>query len=87
MKLEIHDPIEVYEDNQSCIHLLKGWEHRRLKHIDIKYNFIRNLYAEKKIVRYIETAEQTADILTKGLPKEKFSKHRAQLGMLRRGTL
>jgi hypothetical protein len=31
----------IYEDNQSCIALLSHWEHKRLKHVDVKYNFVR----------------------------------------------
>jgi hypothetical protein len=31
------------EDNQSCIHLLDKWEHRCLKHVDVKYNFVREM--------------------------------------------
>lgn len=40
-------PITIFEDNQSCIHLLSKWEHRRLKHIDVKYNFVRDLFNER----------------------------------------
>lgn len=38
---------KIYEDNQSCIHLLARWEHKRLKHVDVKYNFVRDLYEKK----------------------------------------
>lgn len=55
----------ILEDNQSMIHLLNKWEHSRLKHIDVKYNFVRNLYNSKEIdVTYISAKEQTADLLT-----------------------
>ena len=45
--LPIKDPIPVYEDNQSCIHSLKSWDQRRMKHIDVKYNFVRDLQEEE----------------------------------------
>jgi len=62
-------PIKIYEDNQSVIHLLQRWEHKRLKHIDIKYNFIRDLKESNIIdVIYINTKGQLADIMTKALP-------------------
>jgi len=32
LDIHIEEPIIVYEDNQSCIHLLDKWEHRGLKH-------------------------------------------------------
>jgi hypothetical protein len=32
----------IYEDNQSCNVLLSRWEHKRLKHVDVKYNFVQD---------------------------------------------
>ncbi|XP_071653225.1 uncharacterized protein [Temnothorax longispinosus] len=76
------EPIKIYEDNQSTIHLLQQWEHKRLKHIDIKYNFIRDLKENNVIdVIYLSTKEQIADILTKALPYEQFNKLRMNLGL------
>jgi len=44
--------------NQSVIHLLTRWEYRRLKHVDVKYNFVRDMYQSKEIdVQYISTKE------------------------------
>ena len=45
-------PIVVYEDNQSVIQLLSRWEHRRLKHIDVKYNFVREMHENQEIDVY-----------------------------------
>ena len=74
--------IPVYEDNQACIHALKSWDVKRLKHIDIKYNFVKDLYHKKVIdISYVPSTEQTADIMTKGLPFDVFVKHRENLGM------
>ncbi|GAB1869619.1 Gag-pol polyprotein [Camponotus japonicus] len=75
-------PTVIFEDNQSCIHLLDKWKHRRLKHIDVKYNFIRELFANKVIdVKYVPSKEQVADIFTKGLTGELFIKLRESLGI------
>lgn len=72
----------IYEDNQSCIELTRKWEHKRLKHVDVKYNFIRDLVENKTIsVKYINSNNQTADILTKNLKYPLFSKHRFHLGL------
>ena len=50
----IGDPIVIFEDNQSCIHLLNKWEHRRLKHIHVKYNYVRDLFTDRVIdVKYV----------------------------------
>ena len=76
------EPVEIYEDNQSCIHLLSKWEHKKLKHVDIKYNFVRDLAEEKKIiVKFVCTNEQVADIFTKSLCGEKFFKFRDSIGL------
>lgn len=72
----------IYEDNQSCIKLTEKWDHKRLRHIDVKYNFIKELVRDKRVsVEYISTKEQTADILTKNLMGVQFSKLRQNLGL------
>jgi hypothetical protein len=82
MRVYVQEPVVLYEDNQACIHSLVSWDQRRLKHVDIKYTFIRDLVKSKSItVKYIESANQTADIFTKGLPYELFKAHRTELGM------
>ncbi|KAF2890427.1 hypothetical protein ILUMI_15746 [Ignelater luminosus] len=51
-------PLKVFEDNQSCIHLLHKWEHRRLKHVDVKYNFVRDLTGKGIVdIKYISTSQ------------------------------
>ncbi len=58
----------VYEDNQSAIQIAKNPQfHRRTKHIEIKYHFIREL-------RYCPTEEMIADLLTKGLGHDQLVK-------------
>ena len=78
------EPFIMYEDNQSCIKLLSKYEHKRLKHVDIKHNFIKDMVENKSmIVKYIPTDNQLADITTKSLPKEKFVRLRGAIGMNR----
>ena len=77
------EKIVMFEDNQGCINLIKNPENnKRVKHIDIKYNFVcENL--KKKIIdiKYVCSERQNADILTKGLPKLKFYKLREEIGL------
>jgi len=81
LDIHIEEPIIIYEDNQSCIHLLDKW-HGRLKHVDVKYNFVRDMYQKGIIdVKYTPSREQKADILTKGLTFEHFAKNRSILGI------
>lgn len=62
-------PTTINTDNQAAIHICeKDVLHARTKHIHIKYHFIRQEVAQKRIqMRYINTKEQPADILTKAL--------------------
>ena len=64
-------PTVIFEDNQGCIALTENPVfHRRTKHIDIRYHFIREKVASGEVVlKYVPTADQLADLLTKGLPK------------------
>lgn len=70
--------LTIREDNQSCIHIAKNRENsRRVKHIDIKHHFIRNLIEEGSIsLQYVQSSEQLADIFTKPLCKQTFEKLR-----------
>jgi len=78
----IEDSTIVYEDNQSCIHLLSKYEHQRLKHIDVKFNFIRDLSNSGIInVVYVPSELQKADILTKGIVLAKFEKLRSLISL------
>ena len=79
----VDDPILIYEDNQSTICLAKSnRNHSRSKHIDVKFNFIRDVINDKKmLVEYCPTSDMVADIFTKGLSAERFNMLRSRLGM------
>jgi hypothetical protein len=68
------EPMVLNEDNESCIAFSKGpADHRRSKHIDIRYHFVNEKIAEKEIVmKHVGTAIQIADMLTKSLPIVRF---------------
>jgi hypothetical protein len=59
----------IFEDNQGCITLSENPVfHKRTKHIDIRYHFIRERVASGEIeLRYVATEHQLADLLTKAL--------------------
>lgn len=83
LKIEINDPIKIFEDNQGCISIAKNPScHKRSKHIDIKYHFSREQIEKKLItIEYIPTAEQLADMLTKSLSIARFKLLRTQMGL------
>ena len=68
----------IFEDNQSAISMMKNPQfHGRSKHISIKYHFVRDQVTEETIkVEYCPTTEMIADMLTKALPKDQFTKLR-----------
>ena len=74
-------PITILEDNQTCISVgTKEIASPKLKHIDIKYHYVRSMIQENKIkVIYCPTYHQAADILTKGTDKVTFIRHRSTL--------
>ena len=77
------ETILIYEDNQSAIQMAKNPQfHGRSKHIAIRYHFIRDAVNKKCVtLKYCPTDQMTADMLTKGLGKEQFSKLRTRAGM------
>ncbi|KAG6619865.1 Integrase catalytic core protein [Phytophthora cinnamomi] len=75
--------LKIFEDNQSCIKMTKNpVNHGRAKHIDIKYNHIRDeVKRGEVIVEYCETATMLADIMTKGLAGPRHKDLTAALGV------
>eukprot|EP00253_Pinus_taeda_P020910 PITA_20910 len=73
----------IYCDNSSAIALSKNSVfHKRTKHIDTKFHFIRELVNNGEIVlQHCRTEDQLADILTKPLGKKSFDHFRKCLGM------
>ena len=76
-------PATLYEDNQSAICMTKNPQfHGRCKHIAIKYHFIRDEAKKGTInLQYCRTDKMIADILTKGLHAEQFTKLREMAGL------
>jgi len=84
LKLEIPADIPVImEDNQGAIKLGHNAEfHKRTKHIDIKYHYIRELVENNKLrIIYINTKNQLADPLTKITAGPTLSTWREKLGL------
>jgi hypothetical protein len=81
----LNSPTRLLVDNQSAIALTKNPEfHNRTKHIAVRYHFIREKMEEGELApEYVPTNEQVVDILTKGLPKAKFVKFTAGMGLRR----
>ena len=80
---DVDSPTVIYEDNHGAIELSKNPKfHNRTKHIDINHHFIRERVLSKEIlVNYCPTDNMTADIMTKGLSRNKFEKFRDLLSV------
>ena len=75
--LPTNKPINIGEDNQSCIKMCHNPVMRkRSKHIDTKLHFIRGRVENKEVkIHYVPTEEMTMDILTNSLPQVKVERH------------
>jgi hypothetical protein len=87
--------MQIYLDSRLAIELAKNHvHHKRSKHIDLKFHFIREHVKEKeRELVHVKSEDQTADIFTKPLSTRLFEKMRNLLGMkdirelsLRRGV-
>ncbi|KAL5820270.1 hypothetical protein ACOSQ3_022152 [Xanthoceras sorbifolium] len=78
-------PTEICVDNKSAIALAKNPVfHDRSKHIDTRYHYIRECIAKRDVqMEYVKSKDQIADIFTKPLRFEDFSRLRSLLGMVK----
>lgn len=77
-------PIQIWADNQAAIILSKNpAHHKRTKHIDLRYHFLRQHVLEGTIkFEYVASGQQTADIFTKALGRELHKRHTTGLGLI-----
>ena len=76
--------LEINTDNQSSLALAKNpVHHARTKHIDIRHHFIREKIETKELdVSFCGTEDMVADVLTKGLSKEKHNRFISRMGLV-----
>ena len=77
-------PTTILCANQSCIKLSENPVfHDPSKHIEIPFHYVRDMVEGEAIqLGYINTSDQTADILTKPLSRIKVEHFRKKLGMV-----
>jgi len=76
-------PINIKVDNSGCIDFSKNpVEHKRTKHINIRYNFVREAITTDKVaLEHFATDDMVADPITKALGKNKHDKHVKAMGL------
>lgn len=79
-----NQPLPLMCDNISAIELSRSpIFHRRTKHIQVRFHFIREQQESKEIdVKYVSTDEQLADSFTKPLAKPRFLLLRESTGVV-----
>ena len=81
--LPVNKPLTIYADNSGSIaNSTTDKNHRRTKHIDVRHHFIKEHVKLGNIIfQYTRTTENTADILTKPLPRDTLRKFAYHLGL------
>ena len=71
----------MMEDNAACIKMIENpVVSSRNKYIELDCHFVRDHHKLGHVrIKKVATADQTADILTKRLPRESFERHRRTL--------
>ena len=77
-------PTVILGDNQGAMALaVNPAFHAHTKHIRVRHHFIRECVESGDIdLKYVPTADQVADALTKGLPVVKFKKFALEMGLV-----
>ena len=81
MGVSLTTPTVLYVDNTSALALVKNSRSCvRTRHIERRFLKIRELIDTGHIeVKYVNTNDNTADMLTKALPRADFCRHKASV--------
>jgi len=82
---DVSSPFPLYIDNLSAVQVAKNPEHHgRLKHLDLKYLWLRDEVASNKVsIHHCPTASMPADLLTKPLVLSKVQKCCDMMGLVK----
>lgn len=76
---------EIRIDNSGTIDIAKDIRQigRRSKHIEIRHLYLGECVSTRRLITVsVASADNTADLLTKGLPAPDFERHRADMGVV-----
>ena len=83
LDMPIKSPLPIRSDNLGAISMAKNpYLSPSSRHIDLKFHLIRQLVANNIVTpEACHDADQTADILTKPIPRPKHQQHTSELGI------
>jgi len=86
LDIPIPTPIRLYVDNAGAVALSKeASTNNRTKHIDIRFHFCHNhIESGTFSTEWLSSSKNTADILTKALPRPLFQRHVYGLSLVSR---
>ena len=78
------EKIPIFCDNTSAIAITENpVQHSRIKHIEIRYHFIReHVMNDTMELHFVPSEKQLADIFTKPLDESTFTRLVSELGIL-----
>ncbi|CAN1155680.1 Retrovirus-related Pol polyprotein from transposon RE1 [Linum perenne] len=84
LRVKFEEPIQFLCDSQAAISIVKNpVHHDRTKHVEVDRHFITDTVAAETVrVDYVSSKQQTANILTKALPREVFEFLTSKLGLI-----
>ncbi|CAN1188688.1 Retrovirus-related Pol polyprotein from transposon TNT 1-94 [Linum perenne] len=84
LRVKYEEPIQFLCDSQAAISIVKNpVHHDRTKYVEVDRHFITDTVAAGTVqVYYVSSKQQTADILTKALPKDVFEFLTSKLGLI-----
>jgi hypothetical protein len=76
-------PTTIMQDNEGTVAIAKDpLFHKRTKHIDSRYHWVREkVQAGRFDAELCRDEDQTADVLTKALPRPKHQRHTKEMGL------
>ncbi|PRQ55087.1 putative RNA-directed DNA polymerase [Rosa chinensis] len=81
---KLRQPMDLHCDNKAAIEIAHNpVQHDRTKHVEVDRHFIKeNL--DRKVIRFpfVNSEEQLADVLTKGVSRKIFDSSVDKLGMI-----
>jgi hypothetical protein len=83
LRLTQQHPTKITCDNTGAVAIAKNpIFHKRTKHIDSRFHWVREkVQAGRFEAEICRTEEQTADVLTKALPRPKHERHTKEMGL------